>query len=256
MSDSLLQARHIGACVGENHLFRDLSLDIRPGTRLAILGANGCGKTTLLHTLAGLRSPTHGEVFLHNTPIQQMRRRRIAQNVGLMVQESHDPFPATVLEIAMSGLHPRLASWESPSKEQHEQAQHWLAQMELDGMAERSVTTLSGGERRRLAAVTLLMQQPAIYLLDEPVNHLDLRHQIQLLDNMKRQSEREHAVIMVLHDPNLAHRYCDEALLFFPDGTHRLGGCDALLNDTDLSAVYQHPVHRLQDGQRTLFVTG
>ncbi len=189
---SVLALDKVSLRIGTVDVCHALDVTFNPGECWAILGRNGTGKTTLLHTLAGLRATDNGSILLDGAAIEQLPRRRIAQHVGLLPQDSHDPFPATVLETALLGRHPHLSPWAWESAEDRALARAALAQVGLVDWDARTLATLSGGERRRVALATLLTQDPDILLLDEPTNHLDLHHQVALLDLLARQA-RERA---------------------------------------------------------------
>lgn len=242
MSD-LLAAEGLGVRIGAVQVCTGLTLGIAPGECWAVLGRNGTGKTTLLHTLAGLRPPAAGRVLLDGRPLPDCPRRQVARRVGVMFQDYHDPFPATVLETALIGRHPHLGRWEWESGADRELARRALMQTGLAGLEQRPVATLSGGERRRLGLATVLTQDPDLFLLDEPASHLDLNHQISALDHLQGLARKAgKAVAMVLHDPNLARRYCDRALLLFGNGETRFGPTDSLLDRDNLERLYHHPM--------------
>jgi iron complex transport system ATP-binding protein len=253
---TLLTARGLDISQGERNLCQGLALELTPGECWAILGGNGSGKTTLLHTLAGLLPAPHGEIHLDHQPLHTLPRRNIARQLGLLLQESHDPFPTTVLETALSGRHPHLGRWQNEGDEDYAIVRKALALMELTGMEQRVVQTLSGGERRRLAIATLLTQGPQLLLLDEPLNHLDLHHQQQLLRQLRQLAGGGRTVVMVLHDPNQALRYCDRVLLLYGDGQWESGTCEELLTVERLSRLYKHPMHMLQQGEERFFTPG
>jgi iron complex transport system ATP-binding protein len=242
--------------VGERLLCQSVNLELVAGQCWAILGGNGSGKTTLLHTLTGLLPHTSGTIQLNDSPIEKLPRRAIAQQLGLLLQESHDPFPTTVLETVLSGRHPHLGRWQHEGDEDFAIARNTLAMVDLAGMEQRMVQTLSGGERRRLAIATLLTQTPPLLLLDEPLNHLDLHHQQKLLLQLRQLAAEGRTVIMVLHDPNQALRYCDHALLLYGDGKWESGICEEMLSVERLSRLYQHPMRMLQQGEERLFIPG
>ncbi len=255
MIPATLQARDLQVHVGTVRVCDAASLRFEPGSCWAILGVNGAGKTTLLHTLAGLRPPGAGEVRLDDRPLAELERRAIARRLGLMPQDTPDPFPATVLETALLGRHPWLSRWQWESADDEALARQALAELELAPLADRLVTTLSGGERRRLALATLQVQAPPVMLLDEPTNHLDLRHQHQVLGLLRERARAGHTVLMVLHDLNLAARYCDHALLLGGDGEILQGPVDAVLDPVTLSRLYGIPIQRIETDQQRLFVT-
>ncbi|MFP5506799.1 MAG: ABC transporter ATP-binding protein [Gammaproteobacteria bacterium] len=245
---STLSLHDVSVRIGHVDVCRELTLEFAPGQCWAILGRNGSGKTTLLHTLAGLRAPQHGETRLDGTKIQALARRRVAQRLGLLPQDSHDPFPATVLETALLGRHPHSSPWGWESAEDLRLSRLALQRVGLEGWDDRDVATLSGGERRRLALATLLAQDPDILLLDEPTNHLDLHHQIGLTALLARLArEQGKTVIMVLHDVNLAARCADHALLLHGDGQVMAGPCARTLQTTQLERLYRQQLHQVSD---------
>lgn len=222
---------------------RDLDLSVLPGQCWAVLGRNGVGKTTLLHTLAGLRAPASGKVMLGGCEIHRLPRREVARRVGVLFQTQSDAFPMTAMELALLGRHPHIKAWWREQGEDLEMARQALESVEAAHLAERPVSTVSGGERQRLAIAALLCQDPALLLLDEPVNHLDLRYQAKTLKLLiDRASIRGHALVLVLHDVNLAARFCDHFLLLFGNGFTLHGAKEDLLYEDNLSRLYDHPV--------------
>jgi iron complex transport system ATP-binding protein len=252
---ALLQSRNLTCRIGDRLLCERLNLQLKAGECWAILGGNGSGKTTLLHTLAGLHRAGGGEVLLDDAPITTVPRRTIAQHLGLLLQESHDPFPVNVWETVLSGRHPHLGRWKNESEQDNSLAHAALQTMDLQGMENRPVQSLSGGERRRLSIATLLAQDPALLLLDEPLNHLDLRHQQALLQHLKQLcGEKGKAVLMVLHDPNQAIRYCDKVVLLAGDGQWEAGDSKELLTAERLSSLYGYPLKTVEHEGNRLFL--
>lgn len=250
----LLETRSLDIVVGSRRLCKQLGFTVATGECWGILGGNGCGKTTLLHTLAGLRSYDKGEILLNRHPIDGMGRRNVARLLGLVLQDSYDAFPATVMETALCGRHPHLGNWQQESPEDRALASNALEMMALTGLENRSVDTLSGGERRRLAIATLLTQAPEIMLLDEPTNHLDLKHQVAVLQLLRKLSREGKGVMMVLHDINQAARYCDRLLMLFDNGEWEAGETGELLTEERLSRLYGTPIKRLESPDGYYFV--
>jgi iron complex transport system ATP-binding protein len=248
----LLSSRDLRVGIADRIFCRELTLAVRAGECLAILGRNGAGKSTLLSVLAGLREPEAGEVLLAGSRYADLGARASARLRGWLPQERSEAFSSTVLETALVGRHPHLARWDWESETDARIARQALASVGLAELAERDVQTLSGGERQRLAIATLLAQAPQLYLLDEPLAHLDLNHQIATLELFALLArEQRLACVMVLHEPGLAARFCTHALLLFDDGTAELGRCGEVVNSDSLSRLYGYPLREVgEDGQR------
>ena len=250
-----LNARGITVRAGTRELVRELTLSLLPGEVLAILGRNGSGKTLTLHTLAGLRRAAAGEVTLDGTPLTALTRRAVAQRLALLPQDLEDAFVTTALETVLIGRHPHLALWQWETAEDERIARRALAAVEMSEFAQRRSDTLSGGEQRRVAVAALLAQQVKTYLLDEPTNHLDPHHQLAVLTLFRDRAGEGSSVVTTLHDPTLAARFADRALLLFGDGRWHLGPVRTALTAATLSELYLAPMIELgQDGRR-VFVT-
>lgn len=254
-STPLLSTHGLRLAAGERTLCRDLNWQLQPGQCWAILGLNGAGKTTLLHTLAGIHHPDQGEVRLQEHPIQSYSRRHIAQQLGLLFQESDMVFPGKVLEHVLIGRHPHLGTWQWESHDDYRIAQHALVTVGLSEFALRDIQTLSGGERQRMAIATVLAQQPRIFLLDEPVNHLDWHHQHQLLAILTGLAQSGScSLVMALHDVNLVARYCDHVLMMFTSGEVKMGESTSLLQADTLSTLYGYEIEQINTEGKTIFM--
>jgi len=167
--------------------------------------------------------------------------------------DDSDAFPATVLESVLVGRHPHLSRWQWESAEDVRIAREALAAADMAGTEARDVRTLSGGERRRVALAALLAQQPHLFLLDEPSSHLDLSHQLMLLERLAAAVRLgDKSLIMVVHDVNLAVRYCDHALLL-ADGEALAGPAQELFTAERLSAVYRVSLKEVAGPRGNLF---
>lgn len=250
MSTSIvLSTGKISTRIADKTICTGLDLTVNKGECWAILGQNGTGKTTLLHTLAGLHPTEHGHISLNHVPITELSSRAIARQCGLLLQDYQDIFPATVMEAVLIGRHPHLSAWQWESDNDKAIVQSALADVELTNMAQRDIQTLSGGERRRVGVATLLAQQPDLFLLDEPANHLDIKHQHQVLKLFSQKTKTEDkAVMMVLHDVNLAARYCNHALLMYDDKIEQ-GTTEEMLTEEKLSALYGYPIRKIENEQ-------
>ena len=223
-------------------LLRDLSLAFAPGECWAVLGPNGSGKSTLLHALAGVRAAQGGVIKLDNTGLANMSRRELAQRIGLLLQEESNGFHGSVGEYVELGLFSQ-GTWLSGNTHAASKAHAAMSRMQIALQADRPWQQLSGGERQRARLAQLLAQAPDIFLLDEPLLHLDLRHQLGVLQCFRALAkENGKTVIMVLHDSLWASRFCDRALMLYDDGTCRFGAADALITKTNLAQLYSCPM--------------
>lgn len=256
MSNTALLSTHaLALSAGERSLCRDFDWQLQPGQCWAILGLNGAGKTTLLHTLAGIRAPQQGEVNLLAKQITHYTRREIAQHLGLLFQESDSVFPGKVMEHVLIGRHPHLHHWQWESPTDLQIAEHALTTVGLSEFRDRDIQTLSGGERQRMAIATVLAQQPQIFLLDEPVNHLDWHYQHQLLATLSRLTQAGNCgLVMALHDVNLVVRYCDHVVMMFANGEVKTGESDKLLSADTLSDLYGYNIECIEQNGRKLFI--
>jgi len=255
-SSFLLDCDNVGVDVAGRTLVAGLSLQLQAGQFIAILGKNGSGKTLTLKTLAGLRPQATGTIRLGKQDLQSSRRSDIARHLALLTQHDEDAFPATVLETVLVGRHPHIRPFQWESQEDFRLARQALKYVDLHGLEERTVATLSGGERRRLAIAQVLAQRPDIYLLDEPANHLDPQHELDILALFRRIADQGGAVITSLHDVNLAARFADQCLLLFGNGRWLLGPSDEVLSEANLSRLYETPIQAIEwRGHRFFFTT-
>ena len=252
-----LQTDSLRVRIADVQVCDGLDLQVHPGESWCILGRNGTGKTTLLHTLAGLREPDGGTILLNDRPLQQLSRRQIARQAGLLPQDHRDSLPASVLETVLIGRHPFLGPLQWESRDDIRTARLALQSVGLQDLERRNVATLSGGERRRLGIATLLTQDPALMLLDEPTNHLDLHHQVQVLELLQRQvRDNGKSVIMVMHDINLAARYCNRFLLLLGEGRTARGSAVEVLTHELLERLYAHPLESVAGPHGTVWLPG
>ena len=244
--NALLSTRSLNISIAGKQVCNQLDLDIRNNQCWAILGANGIGKSTLLHTLAGLRPADGGDIKYLGQHINQIPSRHLAKTRAVLFQNQLDPFPATVSETVAVGRHPYLSTWQWYSNQDDRIVEHVLEQVGMLDFSDRIISSLSGGERQRISIAATLAQTPQLFLLDEPTNHLDLPHQIKMLELLTQQKNETTAVVMILHDVNLAARFCDHVLMLFGNGEVKTGASDRLMNTETLSELYRHPLKHIK----------
>lgn len=210
---SRLAAKGVSVGYGARTVIDDLDVAIPPGVITTIIGPNGCGKSTLLRTLSRLLKPTKGTVVLDGDDIVKLKTRDVAKKLGLLPQAPVAPEGLTVSDLVARGRHPHqswLRQWSSDDAAIVERA---LAMTGVSDLADRPVDSLSGGQRQRVWISMTLAQGTDLLLLDEPTTYLDLAHAVDVLDLVDDLHESGCAVVMVLHDLNLATRYSDNLIV-------------------------------------------
>lgn len=215
----MLEVQNVCAGYDGTEIVHHVSFHLNKGENLCILGANGCGKTTFLRALGNL-IPFTGNVKLEGVELRSMKRRVIAEKIALLSQISGTYFGYSVYDTVMLGRyqHIRKGFSDRPGKADREMVEKCLATVGLSNLADRRINELSGGQLQRVFLAKALAQDPQIILLDEPTNHLDVKHQVELIQHLKKWSESgEHTVIGVFHDINMALQLSDK-VMFMKDG--------------------------------------
>lgn len=214
-------------------LFADLSFTLAAGQTLVLLGRNGRGKTTLLKCIAGLLAPGAGEV-------------RSAGVIGYVPQHFAPVFSYSVLDVVVMGRARHVGLFASPSAKDRTAAEAALDQLGLAKLAQRSVTTLSGGERQLVLIARALASEADILLLDEPASALDFHNQAAVLSTLRRlATERGLTVVMTTHEPTHALEIADRAVLLHGDGVAEEGPVAEMCTEAKLSQLYAMPMKRL-----------
>jgi iron complex transport system ATP-binding protein len=229
-------------------LCRNLTVTIHPGECWAILGQNGCGKTTLLHALGGLHNVDAtgpSPIMVGGKAPRAWPCRNLARYLGILLQEETGDFWGNVFEYVLMGRHPHVTSMFGFRDVDYEMTVRAMERMELVGISRRRLDTLSGGERQRARIALLLAQSPQCLLLDEPLQHLDLRHQVGVMALLRELARQGKALVMVLHDISWASHFCDHALMLFDDGRTISGPVETVLNRENLEALYQCGMNEL-----------
>ena len=231
-----LEVKNLSLKLGHRHLVTGLNWQVHQGEFWCVLGRNGAGKSTLLHALSGLQSIDDGSVWMMGRPVKELTLTELARLRGLMPQQIVDRFSAPVGDtVAIARAPWRLGSaWRDD-----DDRSYVTAALQRVGMLDRiddDVMQLSGGERQRVAFAAMLVQNPALMLLDEPSSHQDIAQQLVLMRLMQELAV-DHAVIASCHDINLAARFASHVLLL-GEGFHYAGSTQEMLNPEVLSRVY------------------
>src|SRR5690242_8979956 len=235
----MLEATGLTISLGGTELVRALDLSLAPGQCWSLLGRNGAGKTSLILALAGLRPPQSGAITLAGVPLRAYRRGELARRISVLLQDEESDFWGNVLDYVMLGRFPRSKSAWSRDEEGAVLARRWLAELELGDRETQAYRTLSGGERQRARIAQVLLQDADILLLDEPLQHLDLRHQAHVMRTLSARASDGKAVLAALHEPGHAARHCGFSVLLYDAGRASLGRSSDMLTQANLEALYQ-----------------
>jgi len=251
----LLQTMDLDIEIGNVQVCQSLNWTVNENEVWGILGLNGVGKTTLLNTISGLLEATSGQVLFQNKALDQWSHKALARELGYLFQSLSHEFPQTVHEFCADALYPYINQWQNMSAAQQQIISDALSATEMTQHHDRLSNSLSGGEKRRTEIAGLLVQNPRLWLLDEPVNHLDLRHQMQIMQVLiSAAHKRSGSIISIFHDPNLARRFCTHILLLKGNGNYETGICENMLTAEKLSQLYQQPVIELKDRDKSAFI--
>lgn len=215
-----------------------VSLTVRQGEWLAIVGPNGAGKTTLLRVLAGLATPDAGQIVLDGKPLSKLSRRQIAQQIAYVSQQATARFPFRVREAVAMARYPWRGRFSPLTPKDWEIIERALDEARVRHLAERKITELSGGELQRVAIARALAQATPLLALDEPIASLDLFHQFELLDQLRKRGVIGHTTLTVLHDLNLAARFCDRVAVVDEGKIKAIGTPEEVLTAALLADVF------------------
>lgn len=224
---------------GTRTVLRHLDMTLEPGRLYGVIGPNGSGKSTLLHLLAGHLSPSQGTAELNGRPVAEYSPGEFARLCALVTQESAPNFPFTVFETVLMGRHPHIPRFARPGEADLACVERALEAMDLGELRTRPLADLSGGERQRTAVARGLAQDTPALLLDEPTSAMDIRHAMATMAELRRLAREENrTVATVLHDLNLAARYCDRLFMLDKGAVHAYGNVSRTLTPENIHAVF------------------
>ena len=247
MSDNvppLMRCDNISFAYGKIEALTSLSLEITSGEIFGLLGPNGSGKSTLLRLMSGVVRPRTGQVFFTGRDLQTYNREAVARQIAVVPQESRIELPFSVREVVLMGRSPYLKRFGFEQAHDLAIAQHAMEQTGVSALATREIHELSGGERQRVVLARALAQEPQLLLLDEPTAFLDIKHQVEVYDLLKRLSRQQGlTVVAIMHDLNLAALYCDRLALLKAGKVFAHGTPEQVLTYVNIKAVYDTEVY-------------
>ncbi|GHC78963.1 ABC transporter ATP-binding protein [Nocardiopsis terrae] len=223
----------------DRDVIESLDLAIPPGRITAIVGANACGKSTLLRSMSRLLTPRSGRVLLDGQEVHRLQPKAVARTLGLLPQSPVAPEGITVSDLVGRGRHPHQRMLSRWSRQDDEAVAEALETTRTVDLADRPVDELSGGQRQRVWIAMALAQRTDLLLLDEPTTFLDVSHQVEVLDLLTDlNTARGTTIVLVLHDLNLAARYADHLIALASGRLHAAGPPERVLTPETVHAVF------------------
>ena len=230
----------IECCYGSVKILENVSLTVKEGDFVGILGPNGSGKTTLLKSVSRTLKPHKGTILLDKTDIYSMKSVELAKHMAIVPQESNIGFSFSALDIVLMGRNPHMKRFQMESDKDMAIVKKAMLRTNTWQFADRPINELSGGEKQRVVIARALAQEPKILLLDEPLTHLDMINQLEIMDLVKELCVKEGMIVLaVIHDLNLAARYCTSALLLKGARVFAVGTLDEVLTSENIKIVFR-----------------
>ena len=221
----------------------NINLFVPNGQMVGLLGPNGCGKTTLLKLATGVLIPSEGDVKIGGTNLKKLLRREVARQIAVVPQELNIPFAYTVEEVVMLGRTPFLQGLAGESKRDYQIVSDVLELTGMAGFRSRYFNELSGGERQKIVLTMALAQEPVILLLDEPTSHLDISHQMEILELLRKfNREKKVTIVAAMHDLNLAALYFERLVLLGRGFIFADGSPDEVITAENIQKVFSAKV--------------
>ncbi|MFC1919433.1 ABC transporter ATP-binding protein [Chloroflexota bacterium] len=257
----MLEAKGISLGYHHKAVLSDIFLKAIPGEIVGLIGPNGCGKSTLIRGMCRVIEPWSGQVFINGRDIAEIHRQELARLIAVVPQTPLLPPAFTAFEVVLMGRTPHLGWFRSESASDITIAWKAMQSTGTASFAERRVGELSGGERQRVTIARALSQEPKVMLLDEPTAHLDINYQIQIMDTVLNLCSKGNiAVVIALHDLNLAAQYCQRLILLNKGRIYFEGTPDQVITGETIREIYgveacvsRHPINQLP---MTLLVPG
>lgn len=239
---------------GQLLCLEDIDLHLDNGYFYGLIGPNGSGKSTLLDLISGYLKADTGTITLNSRPIGEYNRQSLAKLMTHVPQSFSFNFDFDVYESVLMGRHPHIGRFANPTEDDHNRVRTALETLEVDGLAERSIRQLSGGEKQRVTVARALAQDTDYILLDEVTANLDINHSISIMKTLKQLSNKGRTIIAALHDLNMALAFCERVIVLQEGRIHTYGTADDTIDPKLISDIYRVStrVMKTEDGKQQL----
>lgn len=235
----MIRIEHLSYSFGKQPILNDISLHVAQGSFTALLGPNGCGKTTLLRCIGGLLKPQSGTVILQGKELRDYNPRQLAQQLSFVRQQTSTDFEFTAFDLVMMGRNPYQKHLENESQSDRQLVEQCMRQTNTWHLRDSFPREMSGGELQRVMIARALAQSTPIMLLDEPTSNLDIAHQFDIMEMLSNICQRQgKTILLVVHDLNLALRYCPQAVLLHNYGIIAHGAIENVLTSNNIRTAF------------------
>lgn len=246
-----IETKAVEALLSGSHILKGIDLDIGDRELVGVIGPNGSGKSTLLKCIYRVLKPTKGVVYLDGKPLDNYSYRDSARRVAVVAQHNYYNFDFSVKDVVLMGRSPHKRALDRDTAEDWQIVAESLETVGMTAFADRSFSTLSGGEQQRVILARALAQRTPCLILDEPTNHLDIKYQLQLMDLVR---ELDRTVIAAVHDLNIAAMYCDRLFAVKDGRIVGQGRPEELLTREFIQEVYEVDAQIMTDGDGRLHI--
>jgi iron complex transport system ATP-binding protein len=244
MSTMAIKMNRVTFSYSNGAVLRDVDLCVQKGEMVGLLGPNGAGKTTLIRLISGILDARQGDIRIDGVDTRKLKRSAIARQVAVVPQQFNVPFAYKVEEVVMLGRTPFMKPWRDFSASDRDVVVHTMDTVGIGRLAQRCFSELSGGERQKVVLAMALAQEAELLLLDEPTAHLDISHQVEILELLADMNDKRHlTIIAAMHDLNLASAYFTRLVLLKDGAVIADGSPGQVLTSSTIGSTYCVPVH-------------
>ncbi len=239
-----LFTKELRVALGGTEILRGVDISLREGEFVGVIGPNGSGKSTLLKCIYRVIHPSHGAVYLDGRELQHYTVKESSRKMAVVAQHNYYNFDFSVRDVVIMGRAPHKKALERDNQQDFKIVEESLKEVGMEEFADRTFSTLSGGEQQRVILARALAQQTPCLILDEPTNHLDIKYQLQLLDIVKRLNR---TVISAIHDLNIAAMYCDKLFVVKNGEVTAFGTPSEILTSSFIKEIYEVDAEIVKD---------